>query len=301
MAGRSIFRRPMRPLTAARPRLTAAVTLVTLLVPAAPALATLARLEPGDAPVPARWPDQGATSTAGFAKRLEHDLLPLVAAPAHWQRHDWTHFAAGLALVGTARVFDGRVRESVRMDPGETQPGWYPALRSFGQAGGLALLGAGWIAGHFSHRPEVVATAQDGLEAVILAAGVITPALKLAAGRARPNQGEGPASFQPFGGDLSFPSGEVTEAFAIASVIAAHTEHLWLQGTVWTLAGAVGWERLRLDAHWSSDVVAGALIGGAVGNWVVHRHAPAGASEARFDLLPLVSRQGRGVALHVAL
>jgi len=94
----------------------------------------------------------------------------------------------------------------------------------------------------------------------------------------------------------------VTEAFAIASVVAAHSDSRWLQGTVWTLAGAVGWERLRLDAHWSSDVVAGALVGASVGRWVVHRHAPQPTDgSARFDLVPLLAPEGEGVALHVAL
>jgi membrane-associated phospholipid phosphatase len=243
----------------------------------------------------------GATSAGGFAKRVARDLGPLVVTPSRWQGRNWSHFAEGLAVIATARVFDDRSRDAVMQQPGQSSPQWYPALRSFGQEGGLALLGASWIAGRATHRPEVVATAQDGLEAVILAAGVITPMLKLTTGRARPLKGEGPASLHPFGGDLSFPSGEVTEAFAIASVVSAHTDQRWLQGTVWTLAGAVGWERMRLDAHWASDVVAGALIGASVGHWVVHRHEPTAPAEARFDLLPLASREGYGLALHVTL
>jgi len=255
----------------------------------------------GVTPPPDTAADQGATSAGGFVRRVAGDLAPLLVAPSRWQGNDWRHFAEGLALIATARVFDPRLRDAAVERPGHPSPRWYPGLRSFGHGGGLVLLGAGWIAGRAIDRPEVVATAQDGLEAAILAAGIVTPALKLTTGRARPEQGEGPGSLHPFGGDLSFPSGEVTQAFAIASVISAHTDRRWLQGAVWTIAGAVGWERMRLDAHWASDVVAGALIGASVGHWVVHRHEPAGPSEVRFDLFPLVSREGRGIVLNVAL
>jgi len=142
-----------------------------------------------------------------------------------------------------------------------------------------------------------VAIAADGFEAVILSAAVITPVLKFSIGRARPYQEEGPSSFHPFGGDLSFPSGEATEAFAIASVVAAHPAPLWVKGGAWALAGAVGWARLHADAHWASDVVAGALIGSSVGQWVVHRRAPRDTGEPQVDLVPLVAPRGGGAEL----
>ena len=77
-------------------------------------------------------------------------------------------------------------------------------------------------------------------------------------------------------------------AASVASVVAAHASSVWLKGTAWGLAGLVGWERIHLDQHWASDVVAGALIGSAVGEWVVHRHEPHAAARVGWIVEPAV-------------
>jgi membrane-associated phospholipid phosphatase len=245
-------------------------------------------------------PAAGQPPTVGrFALRVAKDVGPLFAAPLHFDRRGWAWFGAGLALVGTARVFDDRLRVAVRRDSDPEDLRFPRAYRPLGQEGGLALLGAAWITGRALDKPGVVATAQDGLEATLLAAGVISPLLKAATGRARPRQGQGSGSFHSFGGDASFPSGEATEAFAIAAAVAAHTDRKWLEATAWTLAAGTAWERMRLDAHWASDVVAGALLGTAVGRWVVHRHQPRRTADFSLDVVPELGggRYGLGVRL----
>ena len=77
-------------------------------------------------------------------------------------------------------------------------------------------------------------------------------------------------SFHPFSGsDNSFPSGHATQAFAVASVISAHSDQVWVSVTAYTIAGLVGFSRIYHNAHWTSDVTAGALIGTFVGRGVV--------------------------------
>lgn len=155
--------------------------------------------------------------------------------------------------------------------------------------GALAALGVTWIVGHSTHHPDLQATAEDGFEASIIAAGLITPALKTIVGRSRPAEGLGASHFSPVSSHHGCPSGEATEAFAVASVVASHTSSRWLQGTVWGMAGLVGWERIELDRHWTSDVVAGALIGAEVGRWVVDRHRGAVSRHAHLMVLPVVA------------
>ena len=109
----------------------------------------------------------------------------------------------------------------------------------------------------------------DALEAVLLA-GLASNTLKSVSGRPRPVHGLGSESWGV--GAASFPSGEVTQAFAIASVFARHSQRRWIDAVAWSYAGLITWERMNLDAHWASDSLAGAIIGTAGGRWVVRRN-----------------------------
>jgi hypothetical protein len=51
-------------------------------------------------------------------------------------------------------------------------------------------------------------------------------------------------------------------------------------------------------AHFASDVVAGAVIGTAIGRSIVSRHI--GQNAASFDLVPIPSRGGIGIGLRLA-
>jgi membrane-associated phospholipid phosphatase len=74
------------------------------------------------------------------------------------------------------------------------------------------------------------------------------------------------------GGVGSFPSGHAIAAFSIATVFAQRYPnprwHVWL---AYGLASVVGFSRLSLQSHFSSDVFAGAALGYAVAHFVVLR------------------------------
>ena len=259
-------------------------------------------------------PDAGALASAShgasqdpharrtFAERVLHDLGPLLVSPTDWSGRQWLELGGAAAFVGTARLFDTRLRDAVMAPPGHQNSSRDNALRSFGEAEGLALLAGGWIAGSATDHPGLEGASKDGLEAVILSAGLISPALKYALGRRRPREGVGPSSFQAFGGSASFPSGEATEAFAIASVMTARHEPLWVEAGSWLLAGGVGYARMHADAHWASDIAAGAVLGASVGEWVVHRHAPTiDGKLTRAELFPIVVPRGGGLVVEIAL
>lgn len=202
---------------------------------------------------------------------------------------DWRPLGVGLAAVGGTALLDTEIRSRVQRHRTLSSQDLANAVRPLGGWGALAGLGVTWIVGKASSNPGVQRTAEDGFEASIIAAGLVTPALKVAVGRARPAEELGAAYIQPFSGHYSFPSGEATEAFAVASVVAAHTGNRWLQGTFWGLAGLVGWERIELDRHWASDVVAGALIGAGVGRWVVERGSGDRARRVDVVVLPVIT------------
>jgi membrane-associated phospholipid phosphatase len=86
-----------------------------------------------------------------------------------------------------------------------------------------------------------------------------------------------------FGGDQSFPSGHATQAFAVASVIAESYDPMWVKLGSYGVASMVGYARMERNAHWASDVLAGALIGTFVGKTVVQFN-----KNRRFEITPIV-------------
>jgi membrane-associated phospholipid phosphatase len=108
--------------------------------------------------------------------------------------------------------------------------------------------------------------------AIVFLAGILSGVnafLKWCIGRIRPFHGVPPFQLHPFGKGLldaeagfSFPSGDASLAFAMAAsltIVAPKWRALW-----WTLAVIVGLERIAENAHYPSDIVAGAALGVAV-------------------------------------
>ncbi|MHB8475949.1 MAG: phosphatase PAP2 family protein [Steroidobacteraceae bacterium] len=108
---------------------------------------------------------------------------------------------------------------------------------------------------------------------VISAAGA--QLLKYGFSRARPYQGDNPNLWFQGSGHESFPSGEVTlQASFVTPFIANYArEHPW----VWSLELLPLYDslaRLKSQAHWQSDVIAGWALGTAVGYWSTTRTTP---------------------------
>jgi membrane-associated phospholipid phosphatase len=80
------------------------------------------------------------------------------------------------------------------------------------------------------------------------------------------------SSGSPLRGDGSFPSGHTIAAFSVATVIARrYGNHKWVPYVAYGAAALVGFSRLCLSAHFSSDVFMGAALGYSISRFAVLR------------------------------
>jgi hypothetical protein len=99
--------------------------------------------------------------------------------------------------------------------------------------------------------------------------------LKYAFSRARPNQGDNPNKLLQGSCCDSFPSGEVTveASFVTPFIVNYARSNPW----VWSMEALplyIALSRLKNQAHWQSDVIAGWALGTGVGYWSTTLETP---------------------------
>ena len=208
-----------------------------------------------------------------YPEILVDDVKHVVTAPSRWDATEWRQAGwASLAVVGTALVIDRPLRDEMRRHSGNNA--FVTQVERFGAQYAAGVVGGFYLVGALADNENSMQVAQDSLAASLIASGIVTPAIKLVTGRSRPRDNSGVYHFKPFSnGNSSFPSGHTTEAFALASVISDHYDETWVTCTSYSIASLVGLARTYHQAHFASDVVAGAMIGTLVGKSVVAHNA----------------------------
>lgn len=125
------------------------------------------------------------------------------------------------------------------------------------------IVGALW----FGNDDDLGHTFWQTIDSSIIS-GAAATVLKRVTGRPRPDQGNNPNRW--FRGSCceSFPSGEVTlQASFVTPFIADYArQNPWIWGLeVLPVYDAIA--RLKSQAHWQSDVIAGWMLGTGVGYW----------------------------------
>ncbi len=213
-----------------------------------------------------------ASAHGGELQRAAADVKSLATAPLHWRAAEWRRFGEGAALLLAVGVADKQIEDAFQHNRSSATDSFSRHITPFGghRAINISLLMIG--SGYVFHDRRLLDSGRDSLESELWATGVVTAVIKHATGRARPIAEMGTYSFHPFTAHESFPSGHATNAFAAATAIAAHYDG-WVVPTIaYTLATSVAASRVNDHVHWPSDVVAGALIGRAVGRGIVARH-----------------------------
>ncbi len=226
-----------------------------------------------------------------YGKLVLDDAWHVVTLPARFDKNEWLITGLGVtAIVGTMAFSDKSLQKETQEHRNKTKDNLAKAFEPFGAESSLGILGAFELEGYAFSDETAKAVAHDGISSSLIASGLITPSLKYIIGRARPNKGEGAHHFRFFSSDASFPSGHVTQAFAVASVIADHYDSWWVKAVSYGTASMVGYARMEQNAHFASDVLAGALIGTFVGRSIVSFN-----KQKRYEIEPFIGIDTVGV------
>lgn len=240
-------------------------------------------------------PDAAAESPHGV-KALAADIKAYVTAPLHAERPQWVRFGATLAAIGVAYEHDDNTRHHYVGSPAPDPN--HDTHDSSDAAPAALALGGTWLAATLLHDADGRSEARQMIEAAAFST-VAAYALKQIAGRERPYIAGDSGNWRS-GGD-SFPSMHVTAAFAIGTVLAesGNDRFRGIRRVLgYGIAAGTALQRLKHDAHWLSDTVAGAGLGLATARFVMKRRRP---ETRRAELQVVPTDGGLAVAYSVAL
>jgi membrane-associated phospholipid phosphatase len=210
--------------------------------------------------------------TTDYLDLLWNDTGAVITAPARWDQDDWLIAGFSFAGIGAAASLDKPVKNRVQAHRTAGENRFFGQYQKFGDTWSFGVIGAFEVWGEADGDSTAKNAAMDALTASIIGPGLIGTSVKYAVGRVRPNTATSTFEFKPFSGNQSFPSGHASQAFAVATSIAENYPSWWVQALCYGGAGLVGYARIEQNAHYTSDVVAGALLGWAVARAVVNRH-----------------------------
>jgi hypothetical protein len=227
-------------------------------------------------------PDDGRRTLRNLPLNL------LRGAGGVFARESLRPFLVGAAATGAGSLLDDEVRDAIADEDDELAEF---ADDYLGPAGlGVVTLGL-FVGGRYAESPRFRAMSYDLGEAVLVNLGY-TAVMKAAVSRERPNGSN----------DESFPSGHTSNAFAMASVAEAHYGRK-VGIPAYLAASLVGASRLRSNAHWLSDVLAGAALGHIVGRAVVRQNDKPPKNGQKpgkaVTFMPLLSRDFQGMSVEV--
>ncbi|MBA3829479.1 MAG: phosphatase PAP2 family protein [Taibaiella sp.] len=230
----------------------------------------------------------------GYFVLLGTDIVQEVTSPLHASKKTWLT-VGGFALVEGGMFFADRpiqqfATKFMKNNPGLKNTSQY--ITNFGGAYEAYVLAAFGLYGIIFKSNKMKTTTLLATQAYITA-GAVSEAVKYLTGRQRPNVYD-PANPQPEnniflgpgilngnkpngGFGSSFPSGHTTAAFAAATVFAyEYKDQILIPIIAYSAASLVGVSRITQNAHWTTDVIAGAALGYITGKQVVnnyHRYA----------------------------
>ena len=222
-----------------------------------------------------------------LGERTLEDAKAYYTAPLHWNTRDWEFFGGALAAIAVAHRYDTQAR--THFDQGYASPLGPKESGEFTDTlPSAALLVGTWGYATLIGNRTGESEAWNMVESSGLSL-VSAYALKYIV--RRPGPSETTDANRWFTGGSSFPSEHTTLAFAIGTVLAesGNPDYRWLRRVIGYGVGfGTAYLRMKHNAHWLSDTVAGGALGMASAHFVMNRSAQREENEdSAISLVPV--------------
>ncbi len=225
------------------------------------------------------------------------DTEDILTSPARWEKSDWITASIMTGIAAGLYVNDQKIKDWVQRNKNTTTTDIVRNAQRIGTVS-VGALGVLYLYGYATDSDKAQKTVLLSVESFVIT-GLLVQTLKFATHRHRPYTGDpyntwdGP-SFDNNTGHTSFPSGDASSAFAIATVVATeYDNYVIVPPLAYGVATAIALGRVHNNGHWSSDVFVASAIGYFTGKAVVKSHS----SEAKDNLTLIPVTDGKNVDL----
>lgn len=222
------------------------------------------------------------------------DGISYFSVPLHFSKNDWLSAAGLFGTTAAALTVDESIDNMVRRNyrPPLFYNGAYYASK-YGRVIYAALFASSfYITGLLAGEDNLRVTGRLLIEAMGYA-GTLSLALQVACGRDRPYADKGAWSFRGFqmkDDNQAFPSGHMTIAFAVSSVLAERVNHPIARIGFYTAATVSALALIYRNQHWTSDIIFGSTLGLVSGLYVCSleetRHGKRTSEQCSFYIFP---------------
>ena len=233
-------------------------------------------------PPPSVTPAVDASTPGG----LGHDFKLYFTAPLHWDASEWAWFGGALVAIGASHHYDTDVRNHFTKNLTPTEISNISSNDLQDALPAVVVFLGTWGYAAWADDPNGHREAWSMLEAAVLSS-ITAYGTKFIARRQGPDQTSNPNEWFKSGG-RSFPSEHATASFAIGTVLAeaGGDDYRWLRRVLGYGVGiGTSYLRLKHNAHWLSDTVAGGALGIASAQFTLN-HAYRN-QDSRFALIPV--------------
>lgn len=201
-----------------------------------------------------------------------HTGIKIISAPFSFDKEDWLITGSVLSATALTYLIDTDSRLFWLRNQNTALDNISKIGKAYGEITYAAILsGSVYLGGKIFNDKHTSVTGRMLLEGLFFA-GITTTVIKTVTGRSRPFTNDGYNYFKLFQSEnayTSFPSGHVTVAFTLSSILSSRINNTYATIGLYTLAASTVMQRVYSDNHWFSDTVLAASIGYFIGKAVV--------------------------------
>jgi hypothetical protein len=221
--------------------------------------------------------------SVSFLRNLAADQKAMWTGPRYLQQQDVNWLLPFSLATGVVIASDQGIQSHVNKDASTVKR--YVSVSNYGALALAGATGGAYLWGTLTNNSHLRETGVFAGEAALNSLAV-AQVMKFAAGRERPDEGDGLGHFRV--GGSSFPSIHATFAWSTATVFAHEYPGPLTKFMAYGLATAISASRVAGQKHFASDVLVGSALGWYSGTTVFRRRTE---DDSRYGVFQRESRQ----------